>query len=153
MLSPDSPFAPLDPAGILLERPAAVAFLDRFPVSRGHALVVPTRTVRHLADLTAAEEASLWAAVRDVRHLLAARFRPDAFNIGVNDGAAAGQTVPHAHVHLIPRYAGDTPDARGGIRWVMPHKARYWPADSGTSPAPEARPATPPGPPCRAEKL
>jgi diadenosine tetraphosphate (Ap4A) HIT family hydrolase len=51
---------------------------------------------------------------------------PDAFNIGINDGAAAGQTVPHLHIHLIPRYAGDTDDPRGGVRWIMPEKAPYW---------------------------
>ena len=55
-----------------------------------------------------------------------AEFRPDGYNIGINDGPAAGQTVPHLHIHLIPRYAGDAEDPRGGVRWVMPGKARYW---------------------------
>lgn len=53
-------------------------------------------------------------------------FRPDGFNIGINDGPAAGQTVPHLHIHLIPRYAGDLQDPRGGVRWVIPEKADYW---------------------------
>lgn len=53
-------------------------------------------------------------------------FQPDAYNIGINDGIAAGQTVPHLHIHLIPRYQGDVADPRGGIRWVMPEKANYW---------------------------
>jgi diadenosine tetraphosphate (Ap4A) HIT family hydrolase len=53
-------------------------------------------------------------------------FRPDGFNIGINDGAAAGQTVPHLHIHLIPRYKGDLPDPRGGVRWLFPEKADYW---------------------------
>lgn len=57
---------------------------------------------------------------------LARIFQPDGFNVGINDGAAAGQTVPHLHVHLIPRYRGDVPDPRGGVRWVLPAKAKYW---------------------------
>lgn len=56
-----------------------------------------------------------------------AEFKPNGYNIGINDGAAAGQTVPHLHVHLIPRYTGDRSDPRGGIRWVLPEKAKYWP--------------------------
>jgi diadenosine tetraphosphate (Ap4A) HIT family hydrolase len=52
--------------------------------------------------------------------------RPDGYNIGINDGPAAGQTVPHLHIHLIPRYQGDQPDPRGGVRWVFPDKAKYW---------------------------
>ena len=54
-------------------------------------------------------------------------FQPQGYNIGINDGVAAGQTVPHLHVHLIPRFEGDLPDARGGVRWVLPDKAKYWP--------------------------
>jgi diadenosine tetraphosphate (Ap4A) HIT family hydrolase len=53
-------------------------------------------------------------------------FDPDGFNVGLNDGAAAGQTIPHVHVHIIPRWEGDVEDPRGGIRWVIPEKARYW---------------------------
>ena len=77
-------------------------------------------------ELTSEELATLWAQVATVRTLLAEKYRPDGFNIGVNDGAAAGQTVPHAHVHVIPRREGDVPDPRGGIRWVVPIKAKYW---------------------------
>jgi diadenosine tetraphosphate (Ap4A) HIT family hydrolase len=58
---------------------------------------------------------------------LDAELRPDAYNIGINDGPAAGQTVGHLHIHLIPRYAGDGRDPRGGVRWVLPEKAKYWP--------------------------
>ncbi len=57
---------------------------------------------------------------------LAKEFQPDAFNIGINDGAAAGQTVPHVHMHLIPRFKGDRADPRGGVRWIIPEKADYW---------------------------
>ena len=58
---------------------------------------------------------------------LDAAFHPDGYNVGINDGAAAGQTVAHLHLHLIPRYAGDSEDPRGGVRWIFPHKAKYWP--------------------------
>lgn len=58
--------------------------------------------------------------------VLEEKYQPDAFNIGINDGPAAGQTVPHLHLHLIPRYEGDVTDARGGVRWVIPEKADYW---------------------------
>ena len=102
------------------------AFRDAYPVSDGHTLVVPHRHVASLYDLTPEERAGLWELVDEVRQALAASRAPDGFNIGVNDGEAAGQTVGHAHIHVIPRYAGDVPDPRGGIRWVIPDRAPYW---------------------------
>lgn len=60
------------------------------------------------------------------RQQLLAELKPDGFNIGINDGAEAGQTVPHLHIHLIPRFAGDREDPRGGVRWIIPEKADYW---------------------------
>jgi diadenosine tetraphosphate (Ap4A) HIT family hydrolase len=67
-------------------------------------------------------------ALRDSAKLgLDAAFHPDGYNVGINDGEAAGQTVPHLHLHLIPRYAGDREDPRGGVRWILPQKAKYWP--------------------------
>jgi diadenosine tetraphosphate (Ap4A) HIT family hydrolase len=72
------------------------------------------------------ERAAVWSLVARVRGKLVSELQPDGFNVGVNDGAAAGQTVPHAHVHVIPRRAGDVADPRGGVRWVVPAKARYW---------------------------
>ena len=68
----------------------------------------------------------MWRLVDRVRASLAAELDPDGFNVGVNDGAAAGQTVAHAHVHVIPRFEGDVADPRGGVRWVVPDRARYW---------------------------
>ena len=68
----------------------------------------------------------VWRLVSHVRKELESEFHPDGFNIGVNDGEAAGQTLPHVHVHVIPRFSGDVPDPRGGIRWVVPDKAPYW---------------------------
>lgn len=104
----------------------AVAFADRYPISAGHTLVVPRAHQADLFDLRADERAALWALVDVVRTELVAEHRLDGFNIGVNIGEAAGQTVAHAHVHVIPRYRGDVPDPRGGIRWVLPDKAAYW---------------------------
>ncbi len=125
-LPPDSPFHPLDPERVILETDAAVAFYDGFPLSDGHALVVPRAPVASLYELDADIQAAVWEAVRRAREILAERHHPDGFNIGVNDGRAAGQTVPHAHVHIIPRYAGDVADPRGGIRWILPERAAYW---------------------------
>ena len=106
----------------------ATAFLDGHPVSEGHTLVVPHRHVNSIFELGGEEQASIWSLVADVRVRLRERFDapPDGFNVGPNDGIEAGQTVPHAHVHVIPRYHGDVPDPRGGIRWVIPRKANYW---------------------------
>ena len=79
-----------------------------------------------LFDLELSERSDAWALLDSVRGLLVERFNPDGFNIGVNTNEAAGQTVDHAHIHLIPRYQGDVEDPRGGIRWVIPGKAPYW---------------------------
>jgi diadenosine tetraphosphate (Ap4A) HIT family hydrolase len=120
------PFCHLDIAGFTLENESAAAFPDAFPVAQGHTLIVPKRHVASLFDLTDEEQADLWRLVALVRGKLLAELRPDGFNLGVNDGAAAGQTVMHAHVHVIPRRKGDVADPRGGIRWVLPAKAPYW---------------------------
>lgn len=105
---------------------SAVAFEDGFPVSPGHTLVVPRSHVPDLFDLEADEIAAVWRLVGLMRDELARDRCPDGFNVGVNAGAAAGQTVWHAHVHVIPRYVGDAEDPRGGIRRVIPKRARYW---------------------------
>ena len=104
----------------------AAAFADGFPLTPGHTLIVPRRHEPDFLALSPAEQAAIWALVPEVRRHLEARLRPDGYNIGVNVGEAAGQTVGHAHLHVIPRYRGDVPDPRGGIRWIIPDKARYW---------------------------
>lgn len=109
----------------------AVAFPDGFPLSNGHTLVVPRRHVGDLFALEPAELQAVVALVARVKARLAAAHRPDGFNVGVNVGAAAGQTVDHAHVHVIPRYAGDREDPRGGVRWVLPERAAYWKREEG----------------------
>lgn len=104
----------------------AKAFPDIYPISRGHYLLVPRKHVGNLFKLTEAERAAVWALAGKVRAFLSRKYRPAGFNIGLNDGAAAGQTIGHAHVHVIPRYKGDLKDPRGGVRWVIPKKAKYW---------------------------
>ena len=125
-LSEKSPFYPLDEERIIMIGDNALAFYDRFPVSPGHALVIPVRGVKSIYELDAEVQREIWDMVRQVRELLAEKYQPDAFNIGINDGAAAGQTMPHSHIHIIPRYQGDVADPRGGIRHVIPAKAKYW---------------------------
>ncbi|MBI4293537.1 MAG: HIT family protein [Betaproteobacteria bacterium] len=77
-------------------------------------------------SLTTNERESLFALLDDVRQSLDVELGPDGYNIGINDGHPAGQTVPHLHIHLIPRYLGDKADPRGGVRWIFPDKADYW---------------------------
>jgi diadenosine tetraphosphate (Ap4A) HIT family hydrolase len=120
------PFCELPIGSIIDQNPHALAFRDRYPVAQGHTLVIPRRHVRSPFDLDAEELAALWSLAALVRQSLADELSPDGFTIGVNDGAAAGQTVMHAHVHVIPRWNGDVADPRGGIRWVIPARAPYW---------------------------
>ena len=110
---------------ILAESALALAVFDSFPVSPGHALVVPKRHVATIFDMADDEYAECFRLVRTVKDLLLARFVPDGFNVGANCGEAGGQSVWHAHIHVIPRYKGDTPNPRGGVRHVIPLKASY----------------------------
>jgi diadenosine tetraphosphate (Ap4A) HIT family hydrolase len=105
----------------------AVAFADAYPLNPGHTLIVPRRHVARFCDLTAAEREALWDLVPCVREAIEREHTPDGYNLGLNDGVAAGQTIPHAHLHVIPRYSSDVPDPRGGVRWVLPARAAYWP--------------------------
>jgi diadenosine tetraphosphate (Ap4A) HIT family hydrolase len=111
---------------VFAEHGSAVALLDSFPVSRGHLLLVPRRHVADVFELSQDETRDLMLLLGEVRGRLQELLSPAGFNVGVNVGAAAGQTVPHAHVHVIPRYAGDVPDPRGGVRRVLPHRAAHW---------------------------
>ena len=115
------------PAGqILIERPLALAARDSYPVSKGHTLIIPRRHVASFFETTEEERLAMMKLLDEARSLLDREHRPDGYNIGINSGAAAGQTVMHVHIHLIPRYTGDRPDPRGGVRWVLPEKAAYW---------------------------
>jgi len=120
------PFCNLEQSRIRLENEFGVSLPDAFPVAVGHTLVIPKRHVASLFDLPAEEQAAIWRLVAQVRDKLVSELHPDGFNVGVNDGSAAGQTVMHAHVHVIPRWKDDVADPRGGVRWIMPDKAPYW---------------------------
>jgi diadenosine tetraphosphate (Ap4A) HIT family hydrolase len=120
------PFCTIPPDRVLFESDTALAIRDAFPVSPGHTLVIPKRHVASLFDCTEAEQSALLKLLNLVRMDVDREFQPAGYNVGVNDGVAAGQTVMHLHMHLIPRYAGDAPDPRGGVRWVLPEKAAYW---------------------------
>ena len=104
----------------------AVAFLDTYPLSPGHTLVIPRVHVEDLFTTDSEARAAVWQLVDVVHADLLNTHSPDGFNIGVNVLAAAGQTVPHAHVHVVPRFNGDVADPRGGVRWVLPDNAPYW---------------------------
>jgi diadenosine tetraphosphate (Ap4A) HIT family hydrolase len=99
---------------------------DTLPVSPGHTLIIPKRHIASFFEATKDEEAALLDALRQAKAGLDKELSPDGFNIGINDGLTAGQTILHLHIHVIPRYKGDMPDPRGGIRWIFPDKAAYW---------------------------
>lgn len=104
----------------------ALVIRDAYPVSPGHTLVIPRRHMASMFEASVEEQRDLFALLDKARRELEVTNAPAGFNICVNDGPAAGQTVPHLHVHLIPRYPDDIPDPRGGVRWLFPEKARYW---------------------------
>ena len=125
MTSP-CPFCDLPAGRIVHTRGSAFVIRDGFPVSPGHSLVIPRRHVSSFFEVSDAERDDLLSLLAEARDELDRELRPTGYNIGINEGAAAGQTVPHLHIHLIPRYEGDRDDPRGGVRWVLPDKAAYW---------------------------
>jgi diadenosine tetraphosphate (Ap4A) HIT family hydrolase len=122
----DCVFCHVDQGRVAWLSPLAFALWDAFPVSRGHALIMPRRHAAGWDDLTGDEKAAIFAGIDALRTLIGDSHRPDGYNVGFNDGVAAGQTVMHFHLHVIPRYSGDMPDPRGGIRWALGDKAVYW---------------------------
>jgi len=113
------------PINTLLASPLAFALADRYPVAPGHTLIVVRRHVADFFDTRLEEQQALLALLREAKRLVDAQHAPQGYNIGVNVGERAGQTILHVHMHLIPRYAGDVPDPRGGMRAVIPHRQRY----------------------------
>ena len=119
-------FCSLPAERVVHDRPFAFVIRDGFPVSPGHTLIIPKRHVASFFDVTDAERTDLMSLLTAARDDVDREFHPAGYNVGINDGAAAGQTVAHLHIHLIPRYEGDRDDPRGGVRWVLPGKAAYW---------------------------
>jgi diadenosine tetraphosphate (Ap4A) HIT family hydrolase len=104
----------------------AVARWDGFPIAEGHTLIIPRRHVASFFECTIEERMAMISLLDVIKEKIDRLYNPDGYNIGLNNGEAAGQTVMHVHMHLIPRYAGDKPDPRGGVRWIFPDKAAYW---------------------------
>ena len=104
----------------------AVVIRDGFPITQGHTLIIPRRHVGSFFDITPQEHQAMFTLLNQEKQTLDKRHQASAYNIGINDGPAAGQTVPHLHMHLIPRYHEPSKDPRGGVRWLVPEKADYW---------------------------
>lgn len=111
---------------IIYECNQTIAFIDTYPASPGHTLVVPKRHIPTYFDASENEILAIGKAVQICKEFLDNEFNPDAYNIGINNGEAAGQSIKHLHVHIIPRYKGDVEDPKGGVRWILKNKANYW---------------------------
>ena len=124
--NPDCPFCNPDAdRELIVESATAYAMYDKYPVSAGHALIIPKRHCTDYFDLSFREQAACIFMLNTVQEIISAKFKPDGFNVGINVSEAAGQTVPHVHIHLIPRYNGDVEEPRGGVRGVIIEKQKY----------------------------
>ena len=110
---------------LVIENDLVYARYDNYPVNEGHLLIIRKRHVADYFDTTQEEKLAIMALVEEAQSKLSKNFSPDGFNIGINVGQAAGQTVMHMHLHIIPRYKGDMDDPRGGVRGVIPEKQKY----------------------------
>lgn len=120
------PFCALSPDGIVLENSLAVAINDRYPVTPGHLLVIPKRHVASYFDLAPSELEACNELLDEARNAIRSTDSTvTGFNIGVNVGHSAGQTIFHCHIHLIPRRDGDMEQPQGGVRGVIPGRQRY----------------------------
>ena len=125
-MSTNCPFCSLPEFRIIATNDHAIVIRDGFPITPGHTLIISRRHAGSFFDMNGEERNCLLELLDNAKLVLDNEFRPDGYNIGINDGPSAGQTVPHLHIHLIPRYIGDRDDARGGVRWIIPEKADYW---------------------------
>ena len=115
----------IDKSRIIYQDSTWIAMLDGYPVSEGHTLLIPKRHCETYFDLNFLELESLGVTIGIVKRLLDAKYHPNGYNVGVNCGEAAGQTIMHCHIHIIPRYNGDCENPRGGVRGVIPEKQHY----------------------------
>lgn len=108
-----------------LENELAIIRFDDFPVNDGHLEVIPKRHVQDWWSITKEEKIAIFELIDEAKKIVDNKFHPDGYNIGMNLGVAAGQSVMHLHVHLIPRYKGDVKNPRGGVRGIIPEKQNY----------------------------
>jgi diadenosine tetraphosphate (Ap4A) HIT family hydrolase len=120
------PFCNLKNSDITAESEHSIAKLDGFPVSVGHTLIISKRHVADFFELSQIEQQDMLSLLNQVRSKYQSQSEVSNYNVGLNCGPLAGQTVGHVHLHLIPRREGDVIDPRGGVRWVIPDKAKYW---------------------------
>lgn len=120
------PFCNLENSDIIAESEYSIAKLDGFPVSEGHTLIISKRHVADFFELSQSEQQDMLKLLNQVKEKYDDQFNVSNYNVGLNCGSLAGQTVGHVHMHLIPRREGDVNDPRGGVRWVIPDKAKYW---------------------------
>lgn len=118
-------FCNIDKNRIIKENETAVAIYDNFPVNKGHMLIIPKRHIDNYFETEESDREGLWQLVHECKDFLDEEFKPDGYNVGINCGHTAGQTVMHLHIHLIPRYDGDIQNPRGGVRGVIPEKRIY----------------------------
>jgi diadenosine tetraphosphate (Ap4A) HIT family hydrolase len=114
-----------DPQGVSIQHELAFSARDTYPTSPGHTLVIPRRHVSSFFDLTPEEVAVCMGLIQEEKKRIDEEFKPDGYNIGVNVGSSAGQSILHVHIHIIPRYKGDVENPQGGVRHVIPKKAHY----------------------------
>jgi diadenosine tetraphosphate (Ap4A) HIT family hydrolase len=126
MPTPICPFCRPEPERIVVQNALALAMRDTYPLTPGHTLIVPRRHVASWLAASPEERAAITELIAEVEQQLTDELHPDGYNVGINDGQAAGQTIMHLHLHVIPRRRGDCPDPRGGIRWILPKRADYW---------------------------
>lgn len=112
-------------SAFIIENELAYARWDDFPVSDGHAEVIPKRHIGSYFELNDNEVSALFSLAKETKSVIDEKYKPHSYNIGINDGPEAGQTILHCHIHLIPRYSGDVENPRGGVRHIIPGKGGY----------------------------
>lgn len=125
MTDPACPFCDIGRERVIYSDSNVLGVWDAYPVSPGHALIITRRHISEFFEATSVERAALLEGARAVKAVIERNHTPDGFNLGINVGEAAGQTIQHLHLHVIPRYFGDVDDPRGGVRHVVPRKASY----------------------------